>query len=49
VRRFGFTGISDLSTAACAEIDQLTVLHYDTIARVTARPTMRVVPAGSVP
>lgn len=44
---------SDLLTAACAEINDLTVLHYDkdydAISRVTGQPTMWVVPAGSVP
>jgi hypothetical protein len=43
---------SDLLTAACAELNELTVLHYDkdydAIAQVTRQPTMWVVPAGSV-
>jgi hypothetical protein len=45
--------VSDLLTAACAEINDLTVLHYDqdydAIAKVTEQPVMWVVPAGSVP
>lgn len=44
--------VSDLLTAACAEINELTVLHYDkdydAIAQVTGQPVMWVVPAGSV-
>lgn len=44
---------SDLLTAACAEINELTVLHYDkdydAIATVTEQPVMWVVPVGSVP
>lgn len=43
---------SDLLTAACAEINNLTVLHYerdyDAIAEVTTQPAMWVVPAASV-
>jgi hypothetical protein len=43
---------SDLLTAASAELNELTVLHYDkdydAIAQVTEQPTMWVVPAGSV-
>ncbi|MBV1849653.1 PIN domain nuclease [Catellatospora tritici] len=43
----------DLLIAACAEMNSLTVLHYDrdydAIAAVTHQPTMWVVPAGSVP
>ena len=42
----------DLLIAACAEVNDLTVLHYDrdyeAIAAVTGQPTMWVVPAGSV-
>lgn len=45
--------ISDLLTAASAEINDLTVLHYDrdydAIAAITGQPTMWIVPAGSVP
>lgn len=44
---------SDLLTAATAEINGVTVLHYDkdydAIAAVTGQPTMWAVPAGSVP
>ena len=43
---------SDLLTAACAEANDLTVLHYDkdydAIAKITEQPAMWVVPAGSV-
>lgn len=43
----------DLLTAACAEVNGLTMLHYDrdfdAIAKVTGQPTAWVVPAGSVP
>jgi predicted nucleic acid-binding protein len=43
----------DLLIAACAEINGLTVLHYDrdydAIAKVTGQLAMWVVPAGSVP
>lgn len=42
---------SDLLTAACAELNGLTVLHYDrdydAIAGVTGQPTMWVVPPGT--
>jgi predicted nucleic acid-binding protein len=45
--------VVDLLTAACAEVNKLTLLHYDkdydAIAGVTGQPTMWVVPAGSVP
>jgi predicted nucleic acid-binding protein len=45
--------VVDLLIAACAEVNHLTVLHYDqdydAIAAVTGQPTMWVVPAGSVP
>ncbi|MEN3305984.1 MAG: hypothetical protein V7603_2186 [Micromonosporaceae bacterium] len=45
-------GTVDLLTAACAEVNGLTVLHYDrdfdAIAAVTGQPTSWVVPAGSV-
>jgi len=44
--------LSDLLTAACAELASLTVLHYDAdfdqIAEVTDQPTQWVVPRGSV-
>jgi hypothetical protein len=44
---------SDLLTAATAETNGLTILHYDNdyeaIAQVTRQPTMWVVTAGSVP
>jgi hypothetical protein len=44
---------SDLLTAATAELNGLTVLHYDqdydAIAQVTGQPAMWAVPAGSVP
>jgi predicted nucleic acid-binding protein len=43
---------SDLLTAACAELNHLTILHYDkeydAIADVTGQPAMWVVPAGTV-
>lgn len=43
---------SDLLTAASAEANDLTVLHYDkdydAIAKITEQPAMWVVPAGSV-
>jgi hypothetical protein len=39
-------------TAACAEVNELTMLHYDrdcdAISRVTGQPTVWVVSAGSV-
>jgi predicted nucleic acid-binding protein len=42
----------DLLIAACAEVNGLTVVHYDkdyeAIAAVTGQPVMWVVPAGSV-
>lgn len=42
---------SDLLTAACAELHDLTILHYDkdydAIAQVTGQPTRWVVPAGT--
>ena len=42
----------DLLIAACAEVNGLTVLHYDrdfdAIAKITGQPVMWVVPAGSV-
>jgi len=45
--------VIDLLIAACAEINRLTVLHYDkdfdAIAKVTGQPAMWVVPAGTVP
>ena len=45
--------VVDLLTAACAEVNHLTLLHYDkdydAIAAVTGQPTMWVVPAGTVP
>ncbi len=44
--------VVDLLVAACAELNGLTVLHYDrdfdAIAAVTGQPTRWVVPAGSV-
>lgn len=44
--------IPDLLIAACAEVNELTVLHYDSdferIAAVTDQPTRWVVPRGSV-
>lgn len=44
---------ADLILAACAEVNGLTVLHYDRdfelIADVTGQPMEWVVPAGSVP
>lgn len=45
-------GVADLLLAATAELEQLTLLHYDAdfelIARVTGQPTEWVVPRGSV-
>lgn len=42
----------DLLTAACAEVNGLTMLHYDrdfdAIAKVTGQPAQWVVPSGSV-
>ena len=44
--------VVDLLVAACAEVNGLTVLHYDkdfdAIAAVTGQPTRWVVPAGSI-
>jgi predicted nucleic acid-binding protein len=44
--------IVDLLTAACAEVNGLTMLHYDrdfdAIAKVTGQPAQWVVPSGSV-
>lgn len=44
--------LPDLIIAACAELNGLTVLHYDAdfdrIAKITAQPTRWVVPQGSV-
>lgn len=44
--------LPDLFVAACAELAELTVLHYDAdfelIASVTGQPTRWVVPPGSV-
>ena len=44
--------VIDLLVAACAEVNGLTLLHYDkdfdAIAQVTGQPSMWVVPAGSV-
>lgn len=46
-------GVADLLLAATAELEGLTVLHYDAdfevIAEVTGQPTEWVVPRGSVP
>jgi predicted nucleic acid-binding protein len=45
-------GVADLLLAAMAEIEGLTILHYDadfeTVARVTGQSTEWVVPRGSV-
>lgn len=44
---------ADLLIAACAEVNGLTLLHYDrdfdAIAKVTGQPAQWVVPSGSVP
>ena len=44
--------LPDLLVAACAEANQLVVLHYDAdfdrIAKITGQPTQWVVPRGSV-
>jgi predicted nucleic acid-binding protein len=46
-------GFADLLTAAVAERERVTVLHYDSdfdlIARVTGQPVQWVVPRGTVP
>ena len=46
-------GFADLLTAAVAEREQVTLLHYDSdydlIARVTTQPMHWVVPRGTVP
>lgn len=46
-------GVADLLVAAIAELEGLTVLHYDAdfdvIAEVTGQPTEWVVPRGTVP
>ncbi len=46
-------GLPDLLTAAIAERERVTVLHYDgdyeLIAKVTGQPTQSVVPPGTVP
>ena len=46
-------GFPDLLTAAVAERERVTVLHYDSdfdlIARVTGQPVQWVVPCGTVP
>lgn len=45
-------GVADLLIAATAEIERLTVLHYDAdfdlIAEVTGQPTEWIVPKGSI-
>ena len=46
-------GVADLLLAATAEIERLTVLHYDAdfdlIAEITGQPTEWIVPRGSIP
>ncbi len=46
-------GVADLLLAATAQIERLTVLHYDAdfdlIAEITGQPTEWVVPRGSIP
>ncbi|MFC4010652.1 PIN domain-containing protein [Nonomuraea purpurea] len=46
-------GTNDLLTAACAEVNGATILHYDRdfdiISEVTGQPSLWVVPPGSVP
>ncbi|MFI9589545.1 PIN domain nuclease [Nonomuraea sp. NPDC052265] len=46
-------GPSDLLIAACAEVHQATILHYDRdfdiISEVTGQPALWVVPPGSIP
>lgn len=46
-------GIADLVTAAVAEREQLTIIHYDAdyefVAEVTGQATRWVVPRGSIP
>ncbi|MER6577995.1 PIN domain-containing protein [Nonomuraea sp. NPDC001023] len=46
-------GSGDLLIAACAEVHQATILHYDrdfdVISEVTGQPALWVVPPGSIP
>jgi predicted nucleic acid-binding protein len=46
-------GVTDLVIAACAEVHEVTVLHYDRdfelIASITGQSVLWVVPPGSVP
>ncbi|MEU5868334.1 MULTISPECIES: PIN domain-containing protein [unclassified Nonomuraea] len=46
-------GLNDLLIAACAEVHQATILHYDRdfdiISEVTGQPALWVAPPGSIP